>query len=329
MTQPTPPSSLDIRDACFDAVYRLAAEDSRVVVLSDDQGALSLERLQRDFPGRFINAGIAEQNLINVAAGMAMGGLRPFVCGITNFVSLRCCEQIAVSVCHPRLPVTILASGGGLTYASDGPTHHATQDIAVIRSMPHVSLFNAADAASTAALVRQCYQSEGPAYLRVEKGCLPEVHDVNHDYTAGYARLSNGGDGILLSTGFAIHTAVEVARQLGLQGMHIRVVDVYRLKPLNREGLLGEMTGCPWAAVLEEQSPVGGLGSLVCEVVAESRQRPAIHRFQLPDAPCYRYGSREWLHRQFAVDAPAIVQALLPCRIEPLERKPAYECQAC
>lgn len=328
MRAPTP-SPVDIRDACFDAVYQLAAQDPRVMVLSDDQGALSLERLRRDFPGRFINAGIAEQNLINVAAGLAMGGQRPFVCGITNFVSLRCCEQLAVSVCQARLPVTVLASGGGLTYAADGPTHHATQDIAVMRSMPYLTLFNAADATATSALVRECYQTNGPAYLRIEKGCLPEVHTASRDFSTGFARVRDGADGLLISTGFAVHTAVAVAGQLEKHGVEASVMDVYRLKPLNQEGLAAELERYPWVAVVEEQSPVGGLGSLICELFAESRLRPILHRFHLPDAPCYRYGSREWLHRQLGFDATTIMRVLLSHQAAPVESTPAYECRAC
>jgi transketolase len=301
----------DIRDAFFSALHRLAQRDRRVMALTDDQSAFALDRMRTELPAQYINIGIAEQNLINVAAGLALGGLRPFVCGISNFLSLRGCEQISVNLCAMNLPVTIVASGGGLTYASDGPTHHSIQDVAIMRSMPNLTVFNPPDAAATAACATLCHECPGPAYVRIEKGVMPSLYAANHDFSAGLGRLRPGAEVLLISTGFLTQTAVRVAALLGAEGIECGVLDLYRLKPVNAEALLLQLKGAGRLAVLEEQTPIGGVGSVVCELLAEHGAAIPLRRFSLPDAPCYRYGSREWLHRQFGIDATTVAGDLV------------------
>jgi len=257
-------------------------------------------------PAQYINIGIAEQNLINVAAGLALGGLRPFVCGISNFLSLRGCEQISVNLCAMNLPVTIVASGGGLTYASDGPTHHSVQDVAIMRSMPNLTVFNPPDATATAACAALCRECEGPAYVRIEKGVMPSLYAAPADFSSGVGRLRPGSEVLLISTGFLTHAAVHAATLLEASGIECGVLDLYRLKPVNAEAILEQLKGVGRVAVLEEQTPIGGVGSLVCELLAEQGAGIPLRRFHLPDGPCYRYGSREWLHRQFGLDAATV-----------------------
>jgi transketolase len=297
----TPPSP-DIRDAFFNEVYRLARADRRVMVLTDDQSAFALDRIRTELPAQYINIGIAEQNLINVAGGLALGGMKPFVCGISNFLSLRCCEQISVNLCAMNLPVTIVASGGGLTYSSDGPTHHSIQDVAVMRSMPNLTVFNPSDAALTAACADLCQTLPGPAYVRIEKGVLPALYAATHDFSPGVGQLRDGSDVLIVSTGFLTHSAVRVASQLQSLGHEAGILDVFRLKPVNEAAILARVSRARRIAILEEQTPVGGIGSIVCELLGEHGISVPIRRYHLPDAPCYRYGSREWLHRQFGLD---------------------------
>lgn len=299
---------MDIRDAFFDEVYRLAQSDRRVMVLTDDQGAFALDKIRADLPGQYINIGIAEQNLINVAAGLALGGLKPFACGISNFMSLRCCEQISVNLCAMNLPVTIVASGGGLTYSGDGPTHHSIQDAAVMRTMPNIQIFNPADAASTAACARLCHEAEGPSYVRIEKGVLPALHATPADLRSGLARLMHGDEVLIISTGFLTQTAVRVAEQLHAQDIACGVLDLFRIKPLNISALLANLRRARHVVIMEEQTPVGGIASLICEILGEHAIAVPVRRYGLPDAPCYRYGTREWLHEQFGLDAATVAR---------------------
>lgn len=303
-------ATTDIRDAFFNEVYRLAKDDQRVMVLTDDQGAFGLDQIRADLPAQYINIGIAEQNLIGVAAGLALGGFKPFVCGISNFMSLRCCEQISVNLCAMNLPVTIVASGGGLTYASDGPTHHSIQDVAVMRSMPNLSIYNPADAVSTAECARLCYRLPGPSYVRIEKGVLPGLYSKGDDFSSGLGMLREGAEALLISTGFQTQTAVKVAAQLQAQGIECSVLDLYRLKPCNTEVLLSHLGKAKRVVIMEEQTPIGGIGSLICELLGEHAIAVPVRRFSLADAPCYRYGSRVWLHQQFGLDESTIARSI-------------------
>lgn len=301
---------LDMRDAFFDEVVQSAMEDRRIVVLTDDQGAFSLERLRRERPDQYINLGIAEQNAIDLAAGMALGGIHPYVYGITNFVSLRCAEQISVNLSLMRLPVTIVASGGGLTYASDGPTHHATQDIGVLRMMPYVSIYNPCDAISTASVARASLRAEGPFYVRIEKGTLPNIFPETHRIDDGFALLRRGGDLLIVSSGIMSHRALEVAKCLEGQGISAGVLDLYRLKPIGVQALGLELGSTQGIAVIEEHAPTGGAFTIVAEVLAEMGRPKPVRRFTLADVPCYRYGSREWLHCELSLSTTSVSESL-------------------
>ena len=158
-----------MRDAFFDELYEIAASDPDVLLLTDDQGAFGLERIKRELEGQYFNVGIAEQNLVSVAAGLALGGKRPFIYGISTFMTMRCFEQINVDLCCHKLPVTIVGSGAGYMYSGDGPTHHATQDIGILRTLPGMNIFSPSDAVMTAKLARIAHESAGPNYIRIEK----------------------------------------------------------------------------------------------------------------------------------------------------------------
>jgi transketolase len=311
LPESSPPPAEDIRDAFFHEILRLARQDRRVMVLTDDQSAFALDQIRDELPAQYLHIGIAEQNLINVAAGLALGGLKPFVCGISNFVSLRACEQISVNLCAMNLPVTIVASGGGLTYANDGPTHQAVLDVAVMRAMPHLALWNPSDAVLTSACARLCHSRSGPAYVRIEKGVLPRLYEPHQDFSDGMALLREGHDILLVSTGYLTHNAIQVARLLQEQGVDAGVLDWFCLKPVNAARALAHLTQARCVAVLEEQTPIGGLGSLVCELLGEHGGAVPVLRFHLPDEPCHQYGSREWLHRRFGLDAAAVAHRLV------------------
>lgn len=300
----------DLRDALFDELNRLATEDGDVIILADDQGAFALEWAQANLPGQYYNIGIAEQNLISVSAGLAMGGKRPFVYGIATFMTLRCYEQIRNDLCAMQLPVTIIASGPGYTYAYDGPTHHATEDVAIMRALPGMTIFSPADAVSTRAVARLTHQAASPSYVRIEKGTLPRLYSDDHDFSAGFARLLEGDDIDIVASGAMVHRAVEVAETLGMQGVKVGVVDLYRLKPVDGPALLDEITRADRIATLEEHSVVGGLGSLVAELIADAQVQAPLLRLGLNDEFVYKYGDRDWMREQGGLDASALVSRI-------------------
>jgi transketolase len=294
--------ALDVRDALFNELCAIAAKDPRVMLLTDDQGAFGLDRFKRETSSQYLNVGIAEQNLISVAAGLALGGKIPFVYGITPFMAMRCCEQIKVDLCCMKLPVTILGSGTGYSYASDGPTHHATQDVAIIRTLPAISIYNPADAETTACSVRQAYRSGLPSYIRFEKGVWPSLYTQEHDFTKGVAALRNGSDVLIVSTGTMVHRAIEIAEALSAHSVAAGVVDLYRIKPLPAGELLGFCSAANRIITLEETSIIGGLGSIVAELLIDAGYQRPIKRFATPDQNIYSYGPREWILAQQGLD---------------------------
>ena len=300
----------DTRDAVFEELYEIALGDPSVVVLAADTGALMFKDFKRNIPKQFFNTGVAEQNTVSVAAGLALVGKHVFVFGISNFVTLRCYEQIKIDLCCMNLPVTIIGSGPGYTYGSDGPTHHATQDVAIMRTLPEMTILNPSDATATAAFARLAYENTGPTYIRLEKGVLPSLYDDTQDFNQGFQELKNGRELIIVSTGVMTHRALKVAEELAKHSVAVGVIDLYRMKPVNSESLLSVLRGAQWLVTLEESSVLGGLGSLISELLVDAGEAIPLKRLGAPDVHTYQYGPREWLHSQHGLDVDSLVKVI-------------------
>lgn len=309
--QATSAPAIDLRDACFEELRTIAAADRSVIVLTDDMGAFALEQLKRELASQYFNMGIAEQNIVSVAAGLALGGKRPFIYGISTFVTMRCYEQIRVDLCCMNLPVTIIGSGAGFTYGSDGPTHHATQDVAIMRALPEMTIYNPSDAVLTAGVVRRAYEDPGPKYIRIEKGVLPRLYNGGQDFRRGFAILKTGRDMMLAATGFMVHKAARVSEELRQHGLDVGVLDLYRIKPVDAKALWEALRPARRLAILEEHSLIGGVSSLLCEMQADEDPRRPILRFGLPDTHCYEYGNREWMLTRHGLDVETVTARLL------------------
>jgi transketolase len=304
-------AEIDIRDAFFDEVYRLAASDRDVIFLTADMGAFSLNRFKADLRDQYINVGVAEQNLVGIAAGLALAGKKVFIYTIAPFATQRCYEQLKVDISGMGLPVTIIGSGPGITYSSDGPTHHAVQDVAIMRALPGMTIFNPADAASAAAAARLAYESAGPVYVRIDKGKPTQLYDTNHDFTAGLSRLKPGRDLTIIATGVMVPQALKAAGELAGRGVDAGVVDVYRLQPLNEALLVDIVAEAPRLVTLEEHLLVGGLGSAVAELMADRAVNRPLKRIGINNAVCPGYGDRQWMHEHYGLDAGSIVGNIL------------------
>jgi len=249
----------DFRDAAFSAVHALMRADPDVVVLCNDMGAHGLDEIRKEFPDRAINVGIAEQNMMSLAGGLASTGRRVFVYGIIAHL-LRAWEQIKVDICMPNLPVTILGVGAGLSYGPDGPTHHGTEDVALMRVLSNMTIYNPADWVCTEAVVRMAYEARTPHYIRIDKEQLPALYKPNYDFSQGYAVF-----GIPLQ--ITVSTGIETwrARQqcLNNRGM----VDIFRLKPISLK-LRDLLRTHDVVEVRDEHHPMGGLATIVAEVTA-------------------------------------------------------------
>jgi transketolase len=285
----------DVRDAIFNELCAIAAKDRRVMLLTDDQGAFGLDRFKQAAVSQYLNVGIAEQNLISVAAGLALGGKIPFVYGITPFMAMRCFEQIKVDLCCMKLPVTILGSGTGYSYASDGPTHHATQDVAILRTIPDITIYSPSDAETSAACVRLAYESGFPNYIRFERGVWPSLCDDFHDFKKGIRALRKGCDILIVSTGTMVYRTMRLAEILSEHSVSAGVLEVYRIKPFPADELLKYINTAKRIVTLEENSLIGGVGSMVAELLVDSGCPKPMKRLATPDQHVYLYGPREWI----------------------------------
>lgn len=275
-----------MRNAFAAEITQLAARDPRAVLLSGDIGNRLFDTFRSQCPARFFNCGVAEANMIGLAAGLAMCGLRPITYTIAPFTTTRCLEQIRVDVCYHDLPVTIVAVGAGLSYASLGPTHHACEDIALLRSLPGMTVVCPGDAWELRAVLRAALDYDRPLYLRLGKKGEPLVHqDVPPAFAIGKALVVRPGSEIcLLSTGTVLPLALAAAQQLRTRGVSAEVVSLHTVKPLDADYLAQALRRFDVVATIEEHSLIGGLGGAVAEyAVDQDNVRARLVRFGTGD----------------------------------------------
>ena len=299
-----------MRTAFIETLEALAAEDDRVCLVVGDLGYSVVESFAEKFPERFVNVGVAEQNMTGLATGMALSGRVVFTYSIANFPTLRCLEQVRNDVCHHRADVKIVAVGGGLAYGSLGSSHHATEDLAVMRAMPNMTVIAPGDPVETRLATRAVASRPGPCYLRLGKAGEPTVHDGDPAFVIGRAiTVRDGSDLTLIATGTMLHAAVEVAGQLEARGVSVRLVSMHTVQPLDVDTVVSALTETSAVFTLEEHSTTGGLGSAVAEVMAEQvAPRAVLRRIGLPRGFTEVAGSHDFLKRVHGLDPDRITR---------------------
>jgi len=303
-----------MRNAFAAAITELAAADPRVVLLSGDIGNRLFDPFKARFPDRFFNCGVAEANMTGVAAGMAMCGLRPFTYTIAPFATMRALEQIRLDVCCHNVPVVIVGTGGGWSYASLGPTHHACEDVALLRALPNMIVLCPADAAEVRCAVAAALAQAGPVYLRLGKKGEPAVHQTSPRFVVGRGIvLREGRDACLLGLGPMVATALEAAALLEAAGLSARVVSMHTVKPLDEELLAEAFRRFRLVAVVEEHSRIGGLAGAVAEWLAAQFPPPPgrLVAFGVPDAFFHEAGGQEYARQRCGLTPVQIAQSLL------------------
>ena len=274
-------------------------------------GAGTLKEFQEEMPERFFVEGISEAYVIGLAAGLAMSGKIPFVNTIATFLTRRCYDQIAVDVCMSNLDVRLYANGGGLVYAPLGPTHLATDDIALMRALPNMTVIVPADADEMERAVRASDKHKGPIYFRVARGGDPLVSQDEHEFKIGKAIVLREPREILfIATGIMVHRAIEVANQLKSEGIQAGVINVHTIKPLDTKILSGYLSNTPNVISLEEHSIIGGLGSAVAHLIAEGDRHPqGLFRIMgIPDCFPEKYGRQGDLVNYFGLESNDILE---------------------
>jgi transketolase len=302
-----------LRDTFVKALCELAEADPRIMLLTADLGFGALDEFVARFPAQFLNVGVAEQNMTGLAAGMALEGRAVFTYSLGSFPTLRCLEQIRNDVCYHEANVKIVTVGGGMAYGAVGPTHHATEDLAILRSLPHMAVVSPGDHWEVAQATRALADLRGPAYLRLDKSSAPETARPGEVFCLGRARLVRAGANItLVATGGILGEALEAADRLAVDGIECRVLSMHTVKPLDVEALRTAARETGGIVTVEEHMVEGGLGGAVAERLLEVGDVPKVfHRIGLRDGFSSVVGSQNYLRKVYGLDAEAIVRAVV------------------
>jgi transketolase len=301
-----------MRTAFFRALLQAAEQDERIHLVVGDLGFGVVEPFSERFPSRYLNAGVAEQNMTGIAAGMALSGKTVFTYSIANFPTLRCLEQVRNDVCYHQANVKIVAVGGGFAYGALGMTHHAVEDLAILRALPEMTVVAPGDPIEAGAATHAVAARPGPCYLRLGRAGEPVVHDGPIKFEIGKAiQLREGHDVTIISTGGMLATAMEVANALMVRGLEVRVLSMHTLKPLDTDAILAAARETRALVTLEEHSIIGGLGSGVAEVLAESGELGIpFKRLGIGISFTTEVGSQEFLREKHGLSVKGVLRSV-------------------
>jgi transketolase len=305
-----------MRDSLLASLHESMKTDSDIFFVTADFGSPILDAIRADCPDRFINVGIAEQNLINVSAGLSLEGFTVFAYAIAPFITMRCFEQIRVSLALlsevRSLNVNLIGVGAGYSYVVSGPTHQCYEDLTLMRAMPNVQLLSPADHVAAAALAPRCRTRPGPKYVRLDAQALPVLYEES-DFTleGGFHELASGGRVCLIATGYMVHTALKVAQRLKVQGIPIGVVDMFDITGFDERKLFEVLADYRGVITLEEGfTGRGGLDAMMFEWVSRRGLPLRVHNVGV--SPRYRFelGSRDQLHERVGIGANAVYETV-------------------
>jgi transketolase len=294
-----------MRNAFIDQLTILAEENDKIFLIVGDLGFGVIENFEKKFPKQFLNAGVAEQNMMGMAAGLASAGYQVFVYSIGNFPVFRCLEQIRNDVCYQELDVSIVSVGTGLSYGTLGYSHHAIDDIGVMKALPGMTIYSPADPIETRQALMASLSIKTPKYFRLGKSGEPCIFDSHSSNFPDWSALSTGDQLLLLTTGALTGEAIDAAKKLSAEGIEISVYSIPVLKPLQIEKALFEKHKN--LLIVEEHSISGGLGSIISEQVAQMGLKQNLSILGIPDFVNHELGSQNYLRNYFKIDSQGIV----------------------
>jgi|SRR3989344_3588160 len=302
--------SISMRDSYFKALYPIFLEDNKTMLISADNGAPYMDPIS-ELPNQFRNVGIAEQQLVGMACGHAREGRKVWVYAIDAFVTLRCIEFIKLDMCAMNLPITAIGVGSGYAYDIMGPTHHGVGIIATMRPWPNLTIWSPSDGAMSSALAQISYENGSPQYIRFDREGLPDLYGNGTDFSDGILVPKKGSNVTIVATGVMVHQALKIAKELEKFGMDAEVLDLFRLKPLNEEALLGYVGSSRLVVTLEEDFLTGGMGSSIAELFVDNGVETPLLRIGQGQTFVFDLGGREAIWEKYGLDEASIVKKIL------------------
>ena len=296
------------RESFGKALVELGKENKDVVVLTADlAGATKTSLFEKEFPDRFINVGIAEQNLIGISAGLATTGKIPFASTFAMFAAGRAYDQIRNSVAYPKLNVKICGTHAGVTVGEDGATHQMLEDLSLMRSIPNMTVLCPSDDTQTKWVIKEMAKFDGPVYIRLARIATPIIYDENQKFEIGkMVQIGDGTDATIFATGVEVAETLKAKEELEKENINIRVVDVHTIKPIDREMIVKCAKETKKIITIEDHSIIGGLGTAICEVLSEEYPTKVI-RMGMNDK-FGKSGKAEQLLKYFKLDSQAIIE---------------------
>lgn len=301
---------MSARDAFGEALARVGEKDQRIVLIGADAiGSTRAAAFLKKFPERTFNFGIAEQEMVSVAAGFALRGKIPVATAYGFLISLRACEQVRTDICYPNLNVKLMATHTGLSMAPAGTTHHSTEDIAIMRSFANLTIVAPSDALETVKAVEAVLGHQGPVYLRMGRGSLSSVYNQDYDFVLGKSiEMVSGIDVTIIAYGIMVNEAITAAEMLAEKGLSARVINMHTIKPLDVETVLKAAADTGAIVTAEEHSVIGGLGEAVASTVCEASPVPVV-RVGLRDT-FSAFGAEDDVRRHMNLTAEEIIRAV-------------------
>lgn len=286
---------ISMRDTFWNEIYELAKRDKEITIVDADMGAPSLDKFRERFRecGQYYSVGIAEQAMISISAGLAKEGKKVFTYAIAPFLTSRCHEFTNLAGLM-NIPLKLVGVGAGFSYEDSGPTHHALNDIAIMRVVPNLEIYSPSDSMMAGKIAREAHRSKNPSYIRLDREILPDISKESEEFHEGFRELKKGKNVVIISAGNLVHTALKASEQRG-----IGVVDLYRLKPIDRS-LIKVLAKYQKAISLEEHFYEGGLGSILAETIIDKKIKIQLKRMAVREY-VYEYGKRENIQKKCGI----------------------------
>ena len=301
-----------MRDSFITELKKHAENNEKIILITADLGFKIFDDFKQDLPKQFINVGVAEQNMTEVASGLALEGFKVFTYSIGNFSTLRCLEQIRNDICYHELDITVVSSGAGFSYGQLGISHFATEDLAIMSALPNMSVFVPADAWESILITKYLIKTKGPKYLRIDKSEGGSVSKKGIKFEDGFRKICNGKRIIIISIGGILEEAIKTREILKKENYDISIISVFKLKDLNEKKLISIIRNFDHIITLEEHTLIGGLFSRISEICMNNKFMPkSIISFGIPDTFPKVVGNQSYLRTYYGIDSKSLTQEIL------------------